>query len=1106
MCIGALMILGLSAGVVRAQEITATVSGVVADPSGAAVPGAKVTATDTLRGATWTTESNGEGIYRLPRLPVGKYTLKVEAAGFRSVVHPEFTLELNQVARIDIQLKLGTVTQAVEVTAAPPLLQTTNAQVGSVISSNTNVNLPLSTRNFIELTGLAPGVVLTTNPASMTSGQRTGGGGRPYVNGNRKEANNFLLDGMDNNQISDNLTSYQPNVDAIQEFNMITNNASAEFGDFQGGVINVAIKSGTNDMHGGVFEFLRNDVLNANNWARDWQGLRKPAMRWNMFGGTIGGPIKKDTAWYFGDVQVQRFDFPPVVNSFSVVPTAFRNGDFSAICSTYDAAGACTDTKGRQLYNPFQLDASGNRVPFAFNKIPSGLMDTVAKNLFGSSLYPQPTLSGLQFNSTNTTHSAINTSQFDIRTDFRRSERDNISVRSSTSWQRSPGFNSFPLAFNTFNNAPFNNEVVNWTRNFSPAIVNEARIGVNRILLHNGGLDKGGGNIAQTLGIQNGNDRGPGLLSLQFTNGFASFIGSSNIGTQQQFADTTGEVEDNLLITRGRHMMKTGAQILREDINTFYAGNNGRTGFIQFNGQFTAGPNPGKPSSIGKGLSEGDFFLGLPSRLARGVNTGTWGQRSTVLGVYFQDDWRKTNNLTLNLGLRWQYFQPWYEVHDRQANFAPISGTLLLAGQNGNSRALYNGYNRDWEPRVGFAWTPGRMGGKTVLRGAYTISSFLEGTGTNLRLPLNPPFNFEFETIYDGKSLPPSTTDQGLTVLTSPSNPFSGANIRLWNPTDVQPAVVEQWNFSGERQFPYDTTLTVGYVGQHGTHLMVPMPYFQKQLLANGTTLPSPYLSGNPQLASIAQISGTESDGRQIYHALQTSLRKRQSRGLEYSISYTWSKGMSDAIGYYGEGGQAASQSAYWQYLYNGHAEWGPTYFDATHLVSAFYVYQLPFGRGKKFGSGWNSVLDKVFGNWQSSGILIYHTGFPLTVRATDLSGTISRGARGNCIGPAHILGQVGPGTTWFDTSAYSQPSKGTLGSCGNGTLRGPGLTSFDFGLQKDITITESKKLQFRSEFVNLTNTPFFSSPTMSVVSVNFGRVLGSQGERNIQFALKLYF
>lgn len=1112
------------------QQVTAAVLGTVTDPNGAPVSKAKVTAKDEARGTLWTTETNSEGVFNLPRVPVGTYELRIEAQGFRAAVRPGVQLMLNQTARLDFKLEVGEITQTTEITGAlQPLLQTDTTQLGTVIDSKTNVALPLASRNYIQLTLLAPGSV-NPNPGSLTGAGTTANSGRPYINGNREQANNFLLDGLDNNQVSDNLVGYTPSPDAIQEFNLITNNAPAEFGNFQGGIISVTIKSGTNQFHGSVFEFFRNDVLNANSWSNNLFGAPKPKLRWNQFGGSIGGPVLKDKLFFFTDYQGLRYNVPAAINPITVFTLAQRQGDFSAICSQYDAAGVCVPGRGTQLYNPFQRDASGRRVPFANNRIPSNLIDPVSRALFAKTdLYPAPVNGNIEGNQFNTSRSFTHGDQGDVKIDYNLSDRDHIFGRYSQSRQDAPSTNSFPLFFDSFFRAPARTGVVNWTRTFSPGLVNEARVGLNYVLLNNGGSDKGLGNIAQDLGIQNGNDRGPGLFSIGFGAARASGFGNSNIGDQQRFANTVIQFEDSLIITKGQHILRTGFQYKRQRLNIFYAGNNGRTGFMNFSGRFTAGPDALAVASGETGRGEADFLLGLPDNLGRGVNTGSWGHRSHVFAGYFQDDWRASNNLTVNLGLRYEANTPWVEILDRQVNFDPISGRLQCAGKGradlgcstpatiyDNNRALYNNtYTKigNFQPRIGFAWTPEALGRKTVIRAAYTISSYLEGTGTNLRLPLNPPFTTEFNTVYQ-EALPGSRTAQGLTVLRSAGDPFAGAIIRLWDP-NVRPAVSQQWNLSIQQQFAADTTLQVGYVGQRGTHLMVPMPYFQRQLLgrnADGTprTAPSPYLSGNPALRNIGQISGTESNGNQRYDALQATLQKRFASGLQAQVAYTFSKAMANSSGYYGSwGGQTTPSSPYWQNLYDGKAEWGPTFFDSKHVLSAYAVYEIPVGKGKKFGGSMNSVANAVVGNWQVTGIYQARTGFPLTIFGGDASGTNSRGARANCVGPSQVFGKREVagfrGYQWFDPTPYASAAPATFGTCGVGTVRGPGLNTIDMSFQKFFPFLETKRIEFRSEFINFTNTPILNSPDIGL-GPNLGRITGSQGSRTIQFALKFLF
>jgi hypothetical protein len=1113
----ALVALLCSVNAAWGQDVTATITGTVTDPSGAALAGATVTAKETDRGTIWTAQTNEAGIYSLLRIPIGKYGLKAELKGFKTAVVPPFTLDLNQTARVDFKMAMGQVTETIEVTSEAPLLQADNATVGTIIDAATNEALPLATRNYVELTLLSPGAV-TPNPSSFNKGDNIAQGGRPFINGNREQSNNFLLDGLDNNQVSDNLLGYTPAPDAIQEFNLITQNASAEFGNFQGGIVNASIKSGTNQFHGDVWEFFRNDVLNANNWGHKITTpiVPRDKLRWNMFGGTIGGPIKRNKLFFFFDYQAQRFDHPASTGLFTVFTAKERNGDFSELLTQ----------RGIQLYDPCAAGTgvpgtpctpAASRTPFVNNQIPKNRIDPVAQALFNSPLYPAPMNGQLLNNAVNTKSNNFNSDQYDIKVDYNISEKDRLYARYSHALQKNPSLNTFKLFGTGFSEAPIYSDVVNWTHTVNTNILNEFRFGTNYVRLHNGTtFDSSVGNLGQTLGIAGSNPAGiPGLLTLNFGDRVSS-IGNSEV--TQRFPSTVIQVSDGLIITHGRHVVHTGFELWRDRINIFYSGNSGSLGAINFANAFTSSAL----TTGSGGAPEADFFLGLPQKVARGIAGGGWGQRSTIFAGYVQDDFRVSTHLTVNLGVRYEAHTPWVEQSDREANFGLISGALQIAGKNGNSRSLYKGQYGyvDFQPRLGFAWTPEQLGKKTVVRGAFTVSSYLEGTGTNLRLTLNPPFTApEIITTYNNVALPGSTTGQGIVGAVA-GDPFAGANLRVWDP-DFQPSVAKQWNLSIQRQLTNSTTLQVGYVGQYADHLANPMWLKQNILNADGTVSPGPYLAGNPALKSkIGPISGTFSNAWMGYNALQAVLQKRMSDGLQGQVAYTYSKCMTNSAGYYGSwGGQATPGMPYWQNVYDGKTEKGPCFYDETHNLTSYVLYQLPFGRGKKFGSNMNKVANAAVGGWEIDGILTMHTGFAMTVNNWgDPSNTGGWVSRPNCSSTISYPKSVVPtgfggGIQWFDPGAFTNPHPAgatpSFGNCGNGKVRGPGLKNFDMGIKKDFSFGETRKLEFRSEFLNLTNTKILNSPSSFAdysPGTGLGRITGSQGERNIQFALKFYY
>ena len=1125
------------------QEVTASITGTVTDPSGAAVVGAAVTATSQERGLTYPAVSNDSGLYRIAQLPVGTYSLKVEKSGFSSVSHPAFVLTLNQVARVDVAMKVGQASETVEVTGSAPILETDVTQVDTIINAATNDNLPLASRNYVQLTLLAPGAV-STDPGSFNNGNNTGGdGGRPLINGNREQSNNFLLDGMDNNQVSDNLLGYTPAPDAIQEFNLITNNAPAEFGNYEGGIVNATIKSGTNSYHGDVWEFFRNDILNANSWSNNLQypALPKQKIRWNMYGGTVGGPIVKNRLFFFADYQAQRFDIPSSAGANTMFTTAERGGNFGAICTGGFSAGLCNgrDKNGKiidQIYNPFAPPIGGNRAPFANNLIPASMISPVAKALFASSLYPQVVNGNLQNNAVNVTNSAFKVDQGDLKIDFKATQKDNISYRFTRAYQNNPSNNSQELLSNGIATTPIYNTVGDWSRTIGNNLLNDARFGWSHVTVNNGtAWASNVGQFGDTLGIGSGNPGTlPGLLAIQFHNSALTNQGTTE--STENFDDHVWQVEDGVSWNHGRHTFKFGGQYWRQIIKTFYAGNNGQLGFLDFNGQFTSS---GISGSGGDGGA--DFVLGLNDSYGRGVSTGkTWQQSSNVFGFYAQDTWRFTDRLTLNLGLRYDAHSPWVEANNQQANYNIATGNIDLAGQNGASRGLYDGTwgGKDFQPRIGLAWTPAALGGKTVIRGAFTISSYLEGTGTNLRLTLNPPFTpAEINsTTASGALLPPTNSTEGIATSASSASCaasagyacYSGAFLRVWDPK-VQPAIADEWNVTVQHQFAGNTTVQVGYVGQRGTHLMVPFDYAQRVLLPNSScatppcTAPSPYFAANPALYSVlgggtptsdtpgAEVSGTKSNGTMRYNSLQAVLQKQMTHGLQYQVAYTLSKCMSDSTGYYGAWNNALSASAYWQNVYDQKSEYAPCYYDATHVVSAYAIYDLPFGRGKMLGKNANRAVNGVIGNWQVSPIVSFRTGWPLPPQgAQDQSGTYSRGIRPDCSGVPSITNTFLPGVgrQWFNnTGQITQPAIGTFGNCSPqlGDLRSPHYSDVDLSLHKDFPITERFRLQFRTDFINTFNHVQYNAPTMGLGST-MGQITSAQPPRNIQLALKLYY
>jgi hypothetical protein len=1183
------------------QEVTAGIVGTVTDPSNAPVQGATVTATDTDRGTNWSAQTNETGAYSLLRLPIGNYTVKVTKEGFQSAAQPTFALVLNQTARIDVQLKVGKASETIEVTGAAPVLQTESTEVSTLVDANAVTSVPLAGRNYLQLGLLAPGTT-TNNPKGINEPQNLDNSSRPFINGNREQANQYFLDGILNSEDKNNETSFTPNVDAIQEFNIITQNASAEFGDYEGGVISVSTKSGTNKLHGTAYEFLRNDTFDANLPSNGWSKgvlplngvvlpghaadgtIQKGEFRYNQFGVTLGGPIIKNKVFFFVDYQGLR-DVTAGPTGSQLLTQSMRSGDFGQLCTdfngAFNAAGICSPVNPTSTVTPTQLTDPNNgnaAIPFNNFNNTADTIGTVANNLFTNfgKYYPLPQNDtvGSGSNYFYRAGTAINTDQGDVKIDYNISDKDHVFGRWSQSHLRNPSFTGCifctqgaggtePLGVDQ----PNKNAVVNWTHAFGANLLNEARIGFNAVQFNQNIPPTAFlGNVGEQLGIQNANFEAPGLLNINITPAGTTPTSADigNLDLFQVFHTTQGQFNDNLSITHLRHSIKTGFQFVRQRQDFEYAGNNGGLGNI--------------PVSALSGSALADFWLGL-ANVASGqrdtyLKPSLFKHRGNIFAAYVQDDWRVTNTLTLNLGLRFEDHTPLTETENQMVNFGLFTGTIYTPdGRDGTAKfsnpGLVNNYlgHADWEPRFGFAWAPEFLNGKTVIRGGYSISAFVEGGGTNEQLTMNPPLGI-FALKNAGSTLAagyPNLT----TCATIDFACFApGGNALRIRVTDqnFKPATSQQWNLTIQHRLSNTLTAQLGYVGQHGTHLLNFEDLAQRvglnaagQIAKPGEQIVSqragPFLGGgsvpcdNASLGTCgapgslyqafqdgALAGANMSNASQRYDALQAVLQKRMGNGLEGQVAYTYSKCLSNSPGYFGTGWGSTSATSSGgqpgpQNIYDPRSDWGPCFFDQTHVLSSYVTYALPFGRGKQFGRDLNPAVNAVVGNWEIGAIIQVHSGNALTLNsfggwgAADPSNTNGIGPstlseRPSCDGPIHILNKRVNATSaepgfiqWFDPNGAHDPAPNTFGTCSVGNVRSPKYVDTDLSLHKNFVMTESTRLQFRFEALNAFNHPVWtfnqgpgSNSSFEPGDPLFGKITGSQSARSLQFGLKFIY
>jgi len=1067
------LLLALLPATASAQTGAASITGLVADETGGALPGVTMTATNQATNVPYVVVTNNAGNYTITSVPIGTYLIKAELTGFRTATSTPIRLEANQIARFDVKMLVGQIQETVEVSGVSTVLQTETSTVGEVISAETVTALPLNGRNSSQLALLMTGA-LTPNPGSFNSARNSGGGGRPYVNGHREQTNSYLLDGVDMTETVDNRVAYQPNPDALAEISVETNNYAADVGNVAGAVISSVLKSGSNSFKGNVFEFYRDSDFDANTWENNRSGAPKARRTQHIFGGTFGGPIMKNKLFFFGNFQQTKLEQPGSAVA-SVAPAEWRAGNLSNVTT------------------PIRDPLTGQ--PFPGNIIPAGRISPVARALLADTgKYPLPNrgaTSGLvSGNFVGESLSQTSAPQGDVRVDYNPSNNDRFFGRISIAeFTQETTKTAFQLIPGGRTEAPFRNYAFNWNRIFGATLVNEALVGYNKINNISALNAFGIGNANATYGIPGGQPI-EGLSSIQMGSGL------TNLGSPATLEDnlpTIFQIQDKLTWTKGRQLLKFGGQWLKYNQQRYYAGNNGALGLFAYTGTFT-------------GFAFSDFLLDQVQRKGRGGGDpdNPWTHKQNRISLYVQDDIKVTPNLTVNAGLRWAYTSPLVEKDNRQSNFDLRTGVQVLAKDGSiEDRALYEPYYNGWEPRIGAAY---KFGEKWVFRAGYGISQFMEGTGSNLRLPMNPPFFFESDVTYDattgGGSV--ATGFVGLVPGTKPSG-----QVRTWNP-GLRPQFTRQWNLFAEYLLTPSTSVNVGYVGHDANNLVVAYEANQPLPGVGDPTTWAPLQTRRPWYPTaplITNSSTTGSLGYSDYNSLQMSVRQRQYHGLEMLASYTLADAKSNSLGFYGSGGVAA-QGAYWQNSYDPSNGYGPSFFDARHNLTLAASYELPLGKDKKWGNDWSPITNAFLGGWVLSGIFQTRTGFPVTV--TDGRGSSLQAVRGNerpnCVGNWKPSNQSID--NWIDINAFAAAARGTWGNCPVGVARAPGFTNIDLTLGKRVYFGTARYFEFKLEAFNLMNHPNMAPPARNIGDPNtFGKITGTIGNpRILELAFKFYF
>ena len=1074
-----LLVLVATIGIAGAQVDTGTISGLVRDASGGGIPGVQVTVRDESTGLTTGIVTNPTGLYVSPPLRAGTYVVEARAKGF-SAAAKRVQLDVSQRFEVDFDLVVGAVSETVAVVAVAGTLQTESATLSNLRSEQAVKDLPLNSRNFAQLITLSAGAMPAQSQTTGSPITMKRGAVGASINGTRLEENNFLIDGILNNENHNGLgILIFPIVDAIEEFRVEESVANAQFGRGGGGTINLTYKSGGREYHGGLFEFFRNSDLDAKNYF-DSKTAPTPEFRLNQFGGFIGGrvnPRSKDAkTFFFFDYQGQRIRQGQTY--LSSVPTApFRIGDFSAAPQlVFDPLTQTQNAAGQFV-----------RLQFPGNMIPANRIDPVGKNLIN--LYPDPNLPGLVNNYLRNPVRITTANDWDLKFDHRFSDNDSAWVRYSYSKNdlTEPSYLPAPAVGNGpgvagLNDQPVNQVVLSETHIFSPSSFNEARFGFSRLNLRSFPVNNGQ-NVSQQVGIPGSNVPGDALTSGLANVSVSGLTGLGDGGTPAVIVSENYQWDENFTKIHGKHTLKAGSEIRRLRYNAFQSLM--PRGTLSFPAFYTT--NPVAPNGTGLGAAE--MLLGRPSTGSIAYTPGTRGFRRTELAFYAQDDFKVSSRLTLNLGLRWEDYigWPWVEIDDRMYDFLPATQTVAQVGANGIPRSGVGAINHNFGPRAGLAWQPFD---KTALRVGYGMFYSAPQFDVTRNLAANPPIGINTAFTNNQFDFP------GARPLSAGfSRPSTGslANAALNNvdPNPVLPAT-QQWNVSLQRQLPLALNLTLAYVGTKGTHLEARPDINQP---VPGTT---PIASRRPYPLFQAILTSENVDNS-IYNGLQVTLERRLSSSLSMLVTYTYSHAIDDS---------SADYNA-WQNAYNRNMERGNADFNVPHRVVASWTWALPFRAAGR--------LKPLLSGWALNGIVSLYNGLPFSVGSA--ANTLNNGGSSRATLLPGVQAALPPDqrtiAEWFNIAAFTAPGPQQFGNTGRNILTGPGTSQADLSLFKDffLSANETRRLQFRAESFNVTNTPQFNNPASSIGSAGVGTITAAgapltfqRTSREIQLALKLYF